>query len=135
MVQAEDPERPDERSSAPPQESTALARERDLDQPYARVAERRTQKGTLAGREETDTLVGRIPGYDRRTATSVRELEAQLRADPAADPQAISWLDQMDEKRALVEHLRVVHNRVFPYTAPPLDELRAVHRVLSEAEA
>ena len=101
MVQAEDPERPDERSSAPPRESTALESERDLDQPYARVAERRSQKGTLAGREETDTLVGRATGYDRRASTSdIRELEAQLRRDPTTPPEAISWLDHMERVRA-----------------------------------
>lgn len=100
MLQAEDPERPDERSSAPPQESTALADERDLDQPYARAAERRRQRGTLADREETDTLVGRAPGYDRRSRTDIRELEAQVRADPRTTPEAISWLDHMDKVRA-----------------------------------
>ena len=83
-------------------ESLALP-ERDDDQPYARIAERdrRETVGTLADREETDTLVGRIPGYDRRgRGRSIAELEAELRADPNADPAAISWLDHMDRVRA-----------------------------------
>lgn len=64
----------------------------------------------------------------------IAELEARIRADPRSTPEQLRFLDGIDARRALLEHLRTAHDRVFRTSYVSTEELQQVHRVLDETE-